>query len=172
MPSSQALCYSLLQTLGVCFQRDRSVQKFFAELTDLWRQCDEMAPSLCPTCPRCLATAQDRDFLHMYEFLMRLHPEFETVRAQLLHRVTPPSLSDTLALVIAAETRLRSLEAAPSSAAPHTVLAASQLPQSVPLSSLPLLPPPLGFSAPVRPASQHPSLANSSTSPGSGAPLR
>ena len=45
----------------------------------------------------------------MYEFLMRLRPEFEAVRAQLLHRVPPPSLSDTLALVIVEETRLRSL---------------------------------------------------------------
>ena len=63
----------------------------------------------------------------MYEFLMRLRPEFETVRAQLMHRVPPPPLSDTLSLVIAEETRLRSLSDSPSHLAttgPHAVLAA------------------------------------------------
>ena len=89
----------------------------------------------------------DRDFHRVYEFLMRLRPEFEVVRAQLLHRVPPPPLSDTLALVIAEETRLRSLGAAPPPATgPHVVLAT---PQS--LQSVPLLPSP-GYSAPVHPA--------------------
>ena len=109
LPSSQTLHYSLFQTLGVCYQRDRFVQAFFAEITNIWRQCDEMAPLPCLTFPQCAATTQDRDFHRMYEFLMRLRPEFEAVRAQLLHRVPPPSLSDTLALVIAEETRIRSL---------------------------------------------------------------
>ena len=57
LSSSQALRYSLFQTLGVCYQRNRSVQAFFAEITNIWRQCDEMAPSPCLTCPRCAATA-------------------------------------------------------------------------------------------------------------------
>ena len=65
LPSSQALRYSLFQTLGTCYQRDRSVQEFFAELTDLWRQGDEMAPTHCLTCSQCecaAVSARDRDF--------------------------------------------------------------------------------------------------------------
>ncbi|KAH7663855.1 Retrotransposon Copia-like N-terminal protein [Dioscorea alata] len=92
LPYSQALRYSLLQTLTSTYQRESFVSDFFAMLSDLWRQCDEMAPSPSPTCDRCLAIAQDRDYLRIYEFLMRLRPEFEAVRAQLLHRVTPSLL--------------------------------------------------------------------------------
>ena len=54
-PSSQALHYSLLQSLATIYQRDRSVQEFFAEITALWRQCDEMAPSHCVSCSHCVA---------------------------------------------------------------------------------------------------------------------
>ena len=61
-----------MQTLAVTFQRDCSVQEFFAELTDLWRQSDEMTPSPCPTCTHYVAIAQDRDFARVYDFLMRL----------------------------------------------------------------------------------------------------
>ena len=82
---------------------------------------------------------------------MRLRPEFEAVCAQLLHRVPPPPLSDTLALVIAEETRLCSLGAAPPPATgPHAVLAAPQSFQSATPLSAPLLPSP-GYSALVRP---------------------
>ena len=35
LPSSQALHYSLFQTLGVCYQRDHSVQTFFAEIINI-----------------------------------------------------------------------------------------------------------------------------------------
>ena len=99
LQSNQSLRYAFFQTLSTCYQRDRSVQDFFAELMDIWRQCDEMTPSLCPTCSQCecaITSTRDRDFHRMYEFLMRLRPEFETVRAQLMHRVPPPPLSDTL----------------------------------------------------------------------------
>ena len=91
----------------------------------------------------------------MYEFLMRLRPEFETVRAQLMHRVPPPPLSDILSLVIAEETCLRSLSDASShpshtaTTGPHVVLAAPQFPQQFQPPSAPLLHSP-GYSAPVR----------------------
>ena len=115
-----------MQTLAATYQRDRSVQEFFAELTALWRQSNEMSPSPCPTCTHCVAIAQDRDFAHVYDFLMRLRPEFESVRSQYLHR---PTLSDTLSSVLAEETRLRSLEGMQHSVPPHAVLAAPQVPR-------------------------------------------
>ncbi|XP_039125223.1 uncharacterized protein LOC120261408 [Dioscorea cayenensis subsp. rotundata] len=115
-----------LATLTFTYRRETSVSDFFAVLSDLWRQCDEMTPSPSPTCAQCLAIAQYRDYLHIYEFLMRLRPEFEAVRAQLLHWVTPPSASDTLAYVLDEEILLRSLNVVPPPDAPHYVLAAPQ----------------------------------------------
>ena len=141
----------------------------------MWRQCDEMAPSLCPTCAQCIAIAQDRDHLCIFEFLMRLYPEFEAIRTQLLHRVTPPSLSDTLAFVIAENTSLCSLDAVPPVVAPHIVLATPQLPPQLPPQSAsplcPLLPPPY-FGAPMSPTYQSSASTPSYAPPGSSAPQR
>ena len=71
----------LVQSLSVTHQHDRSVQDFFIELSDLWRQFDAMAHSSCPTCERCVALIYYRDQLHLYELLMRFRPEFESVRS-------------------------------------------------------------------------------------------
>ena len=128
-PSSQALHYSLLQSLATIYQRDRSVQEFFAEITALWRQVDEMAPSHCVSCSHCVATAQYRDSSRVYEFLMRLRPDFEAVRSQFLHRQTPPTFRDTLSTIFAEETRLCTMEEEPSHLTfPHAVLTAPQFP--------------------------------------------
>ena len=58
LPSSQAQKYSLVQTLASAHQHDRSVEAFFAELSDLWRQLDGMSTSGCPTCVRCTTIAE------------------------------------------------------------------------------------------------------------------
>ncbi|KAK8951707.1 hypothetical protein KSP39_PZI004010 [Platanthera zijinensis] len=153
---NQALCYSHFQTLGVCYQHDRSVYSFFVELLNLCRQRDEMAPLPCATCTQCIATSQDCEFQCMHEFLMRLHLEFESFRAQLLPWDPLPSLNDTLSLVIAEETRLLSLDSVtPPGVMSHVVLAAPQLPSQSSLVSAPLLPSP-GYSALVRLVSRPP----------------
>ena len=88
-----------------------------------------MSTFSCSTYVSCTTIAQERDHLHMYEFLMRLRPEFESVHSQLMHRTVPPSLRDSLAAVIAEETRLHSLEGMRHfsvSSVPHSVLAAPQ----------------------------------------------
>ena len=87
-----------------------------------------MSPSSCPTCEHCVALIVDCEHLRLYVFLMRLRLEFEVVRGQMMHRPTPPSLSDALAFVLAEETRLHSLgdmHHATISYGPHSVLAAS-----------------------------------------------
>ena len=95
-----------------------------------------MAPSHCATYTQCIAIVQNRDFLCMYEILMWLRLEFETVRAQLLHQVTPPPLSGTLALVIAEKTRLWSLDAvSPPVAASHSLSCFLALPAGFPFVS-------------------------------------
>ena len=126
LPSSQAQKCSLVQTLASAYQRDRSVQAFFAELSDLWRQLDGMFTSGCSTCMSYTTIAQERDHLRMYEFPMRLRPEFESVLPQMMHRAVPPSLRDSLAVVIAEETRLHSFEGMHHSSTPHSVLVAPQ----------------------------------------------
>ena len=139
-----------MQTLASACQRDHSVQAFFAELSDLWRQLDGMSTSSYPTCVRCTAIAQERDHLRMYEFLMQLRPKFESVRAQLMHRAVPPSLSDSLSTVIAEETCLHSLEGMRHSSVfftPHSVLAAPQHGYSEPL-----LHPTPGYGLPPQPS--------------------
>ena len=87
LPSNLAQKYSLVRTFASAYQRDRSVQTFFAELSEMWRQLDGMSTSGCPICVRCTTIAQERDHLRMYELRMRLRPEFESVRAH-RHYVT------------------------------------------------------------------------------------
>ena len=53
---------------------------------------------------------------------MRFYPEFESIHAQLLHCVSPPTLEDALALVVAEETQLCAMSD-PYPPAPHLVLA-------------------------------------------------
>ena len=141
------------------------------EISDLWRQVDVMSPSSCPTCVSCVSISQDYDHLCMYEFLMRLHPEFKLVRVQLMHRTALLSLRDTLASVIAEEARLHSWMACatpPSSLPPHSILAATQHDYSTsqlppPKYDLPQQPSPLGYCAPA-PACPPPLLPPSSPS--------
>lgn len=52
---------------------------------------------------------QFRDRQRLYPLLMRLRPEFEPLREQLLHRDPVPRLDTALSELIAEETRLRTL---------------------------------------------------------------
>uniref|UniRef100_A0A0A9CM55 Uncharacterized protein n=1 Tax=Arundo donax TaxID=35708 RepID=A0A0A9CM55_ARUDO len=70
------------------------------------------ACSACSTCPRSQRAQHDRR--RMYEFLMRLRPEFEPMCAQLVSRSPPPTTVEVLTELQAEETRLRSLSERPS----------------------------------------------------------
>ncbi|KAJ1283349.1 hypothetical protein BS78_03G121800 [Paspalum vaginatum] len=60
----------------------------------------------------------------MFHFVMGLRSDFEPLRAQLLGRPTPPTMTEALSAAIAEETRLCTL-ASSSDVSQHSVLAAS-----------------------------------------------
>ena len=57
LPSRVRLRDTLWCNLSLTYQRDRSVQDFYIELSDLWRQLNAMSSSSCSTCESCLAVA-------------------------------------------------------------------------------------------------------------------
>lgn len=67
---------------------DSTVGNFHRQMTNVWHHRDQ------------------RDILRLYEFLSRLRPEFENVRAQLLTRRPRPSLSKAMPKLRTEETRL------------------------------------------------------------------
>ena len=113
--SSQAQIFTLYQTLSGLQQGDESIDQFYSRFCELWRQVDALSPPECPihavaptvSCTPCLRRSQHEETRCLYEFLMRLRPEFESCRAQLLHSPTAHTLDEAFALVLAEETRLR-----------------------------------------------------------------
>ena len=113
--SSQAQIYTLYQALSGLQQGDESVDQFYSRFCELWRQVDALSPPECPThavaptttCAPCARRSRHEESRRLYDFLMRLRPEFESCRAQLLHSPTAHTLDEAFALVLAEETRLR-----------------------------------------------------------------
>lgn len=118
--SSGAREYQLRSELDSLRQGELSIQDFFSCLRRIWSELDAMhATGRISTC----SCSIQRDRQYLYYFLMRLRPEFEALRAQLLHRSPLPSLDDALTELIAEETRLRALSSATIS--PESVFTAS-----------------------------------------------
>ena len=68
-PSSHALYISTLELASSIRQEDSSVDTFYRQLADVWRQLDSLAPSYCRTCD-CWGLHQDHDrVLRLHEFL-------------------------------------------------------------------------------------------------------
>ena len=113
--SSQAQIYTLYQALSGLQQGDESVDQFYSRYCDLWRQVDALTPPECPThavaptisCVPCVQCSRHEETRRLYEFLMRLRPEFESCRAQLLHSPIARTLDEAFALILTEETRLR-----------------------------------------------------------------
>ncbi|MQL73573.1 hypothetical protein Taro_005932 [Colocasia esculenta] len=104
--SSGAREYQLRSELDSLRQGELSIQEFFGRLRRIWSELDAMHVSgRVSTC----SCGQQRDRQQLYHFLIRLRPDFEALRAQLLHRSPLPSLDDALTELIAEETRLRAL---------------------------------------------------------------
>ena len=51
------------------------------------------------------------DEMHLYQFLMALHDNYEPVRGQLLHQISTPSLNAALNELVREETHLQTLQA-------------------------------------------------------------
>ncbi|XP_020107831.1 uncharacterized protein LOC109723762 isoform X2 [Ananas comosus] len=134
--SSHAQSYAEFQEITSAHQGERSIQEFYSFMQARWRQLSIMDESLCQTCLACTCATkqtQIRDQQRLFQFIMRLRPEFEALRGQLLHRSPLPTIDAALAELIAEETRLRVLHS--SSPSTPTVLAAPNQVPPEPLSS-------------------------------------
>lgn len=67
-------------------QEDSTVNEFYDALSSIWRQLDSLHPSPCPTCPACQKIRSNSEYFRVYDFLTRLRPEFEMIRAQFVAR--------------------------------------------------------------------------------------
>ena len=65
----------------------------------------------------CALLSRHEETRRLYEFLMRLRPEIESSRAQLLHSPTAYTLDEAFALVLTKETRLRASSTGPGAGA-------------------------------------------------------
>src|SRR3954468_6143888 len=70
---------------------------------------------------------KQRDKRNLYHFAMRLRPEFETLRGNILHRSPLTNITDAVSEFIAEEIRLRILTPAHPSMTSTTALAASYI---------------------------------------------
>lgn len=78
--SSQAVFLEAIQREQALCQGDSSVEDFFDQLSIVWHQIDSLRPQLSPaTCTACQSQATHRELRRLYDFLVRLRPEFEPV---------------------------------------------------------------------------------------------
>ena len=113
--SSQAQIYTLYQALSGLQQGEDTVDQYYSRFCGLWRQVDALTPPYCAAhsaqllaCTQtCSSRRRHDETRRMYDFIMRLRPEFEQTRAQLLHAPSAYTLPEAFAFVRAEETRLR-----------------------------------------------------------------
>lgn len=91
--SSAALRYSIRQNLQNLQQQDMSVEEFHSSFTRLSRQLDSMVPKACSGCKECAAKELYEEQNIMFDFVMRLRPDFEQIRGQLLSRTELPNMA-------------------------------------------------------------------------------
>uniref|UniRef100_A0A2N9G0E6 Reverse transcriptase Ty1/copia-type domain-containing protein n=1 Tax=Fagus sylvatica TaxID=28930 RepID=A0A2N9G0E6_FAGSY len=102
---------SALDLLTVDFDQGlTSINDFFARFQFIWDQLD-LADPPWDTPNDAMKYATRRDQMHLYQFLMALHDDYEPVRGQLLHQIPTPSLDVALNELVREETRLQTLQA-------------------------------------------------------------
>ena len=135
-PTSDAMYLTVVHQAHSLQQLDATVDDFYQKLSEVWRQLDSLGPDVCRTCPCCVRLRAHQETHRLYDFLTRLRPEFEPVRAQLLTRHPRPSLVEALTSVRAEETRHRGV------AQMQSVLSASAPAPSPFSSASTVIPPP------------------------------
>ncbi|KAK9159704.1 hypothetical protein Syun_006045 [Stephania yunnanensis] len=100
--SGLAQFYQLFTTLnGLKQEVGQSINEFLASIQPIWNQLQQAEIS--------------KDHLHLIQVLMALRPEYESVRAALLHRDPLPSLNAAVKEILFEETRLGLVNSASSS---------------------------------------------------------
>ena len=86
------------------------INDFFARFQFIWDQLDLVDPPW-DTPNDAMKYVTRRDQMHLYQFLMALHDDYEPVRGQLLHQIPTPSLDAALNELVHEETHLQTLQA-------------------------------------------------------------
>ncbi|CAL1407048.1 unnamed protein product [Linum trigynum] len=99
--------FELESEIALFTQGDRDIRTYYQTLVTKWTEQDMLAASVSDTLATA-ATLHDRDRSCLMQFLMKLRPEFEAIRASIRHR-NVTSIDDALGELFREETRLRSL---------------------------------------------------------------
>jgi hypothetical protein len=104
---SHALYISVLELASSIRQQNSSVDAFYRQLTDVWRQLDSLASAYCLSCDCCRLRQEHDTVLRLHEFLRCLRPKFEQLRAQLLAHSPLSTMVEAVTLARAEEICLR-----------------------------------------------------------------
>ena len=111
-----------MQQTHVIEQNDMSIDEYFTAFDRLMDSLTSMVPSC--TADECPAHKFIAKFL-TYHFVMGVREDFDSICKRILHDSSDLTMAKALSDLLAEETRLKSMSAAPISAS-HSVLAASQ----------------------------------------------
>jgi hypothetical protein len=80
---NEAMYLAVVEEAQSLRQLDSTVEDFHRKMSDVWHRLDNLGAEFCGggTCQCCDRHRAQRDTLRLHEFLSRLRPEFETVRA-------------------------------------------------------------------------------------------
>lgn len=106
-PTSDALYLSVVHQAHSLQQLDTTVDDFYQQLSEVWRQLNSLGPDVCRTYSCCVWLHAHQETHRLYDFLTHLQPEFETVHAQPLTRHLCPSLVEAFTGVGSKEARHR-----------------------------------------------------------------
>jgi hypothetical protein len=119
---SGALLHTLMQQTHVTEQHDMSIDEYYSAFDRLMSALTSMVPA-CTVVP-CPAHKFIEKFF-TYRFVMGVRPEFDFLRARLLHSSDTLTMAQALSELLAEETRLKSMSSI-TGVSSHSVLAAAQ----------------------------------------------
>ncbi|CAN6237653.1 unnamed protein product [Urochloa humidicola] len=108
-PPVDAIHYSRLRQLQALQQGSDSVDAFFNRFMSIWGELYSLipVPDVCRSCSCCVKRQQYDDKGCLYNFLIRLRPEFDLARLMLLDRSPVPGVVDALNVLRVEEIRLQ-----------------------------------------------------------------
>jgi hypothetical protein len=119
---SDALLHTLMQQTHVIEQHDMSIDEYYSAFDRLMSALTSMVPT-CTVVPCPAHKFIDKFFT--YRFVMGVRPEFDSLRARLLHSSDTLTMAQALSELLAEETRLKSMSSL-TGVSSHSVLAATQ----------------------------------------------
>jgi hypothetical protein len=111
-----------MQQTHVIEQHDMSIDEYYLDFDCLMSALTSMVPA-CTTVP--CPTHKFIEKFFTYRFVMSVRPEFDSLRARLLHSSDTLTMAHALSELLAEETRLKSMSSI-TGVSSHSVLATSQ----------------------------------------------